>query len=109
MATNATTTIGTLTKNTDPHQKCSSRMPLDKGPIAPPAPANPAQIAIALPRSSGGKTTVMIDSVAGITSAAPTPITERKAMTKAAESANDATIAAVPKMARPVSSAPLRP
>ncbi len=47
----ATTMIGTLTKNTEPHQKCSSRKPLAIGPMAAPAPAMPAQMAMALVRS----------------------------------------------------------
>jgi hypothetical protein len=44
-------TMGTLTKNTEPHQKCWSRNPLMIGPSAPPAPANPAQMAMARARS----------------------------------------------------------
>ncbi len=37
------------------------------------------------------------------------PITERNAMTSTADVAKDATMAAVPKIASPTSSAPLRP
>ena len=70
--------MGTATKKTDPHQKpASRRMPLISGPMAPPAPANPAQMAMALDRSCGGNTTVMIDRVAGMISAAPMPMTAR--------------------------------
>ena len=45
-------TIGRVTMNTEPHQKCSSSRPLVIGPSAPPTPANAAQIAIAFGRSS---------------------------------------------------------
>ena len=76
----ATAMIGTLTKNTEPHEKCSSRKPLATGPTAAPPPEIPAQMAIALPRSCGGKTLVRIDSVAGMTNAAPRPMTARPTM-----------------------------
>ena len=42
-----------------------------------PPPAKPAQMPIALARSSGGKLDVMIDSVTGMIIAAPTPATTR--------------------------------
>ena len=66
--------IGTLTRNTEPYQKCPSSKPLPTGPIAPAAPVVAAQIAIALVRSSGGKTFTRIDSVDGMMNAAPTPM-----------------------------------
>ena len=80
-ATMASTTMGTFTKNTEPHQKCSSMNPLSTGPRAAPAPENPAQMAMARARSWGGKTLARIDRVAGITNAAPKPIRARVAMT----------------------------
>src|SRR2546430_14525603 len=42
-STSRSTIIGTLTRNTDPHQKYSSRTPPSGGPSTPPAgePANP--------------------------------------------------------------------
>ena len=70
-------TTGTLTKNTDPHQKWSSSRPLTIGPMAPPAPANPAQMAMARGRSAGEKTLARMDSVDGITNAAPAPMSAR--------------------------------
>ena len=76
----AAATRGMLTRNTDPHQKCSSRKPLATGPMAAPAPARPAHRAMALARSWGGKTLVRIDSVAGMIRAAPIPMTARRAM-----------------------------
>ena len=77
---------GTLTRNTEPHQKCSSRKPEATGPMAAPPPAMPAQTAMALGRSSGGKTLVRMDSVAGMTKAAARPITARAPMTSVEES-----------------------
>ena len=58
--------IGTLTRNTEPNQKWASSQPLATGPIAPAAPVTPAQMAIALVRSSGGNTLTRIDSVDGM-------------------------------------------
>ena len=56
--------------------------PPTTGPIASASADTPAQVPIALPRSSGGKVTVMIESVAGIMNAAPTPWTARPAISQ---------------------------
>ena len=72
--------IGRLTRNTEPHQKCSSSRPDATGPSAAPLPEMPAQMAIALARSRAGKTLVRIDSVDGMTNAAPMPMIARAAM-----------------------------
>ena len=69
--------IGTLIRKTEPHQKCSSRKPPSNGPRATAPPTAAAQMPMALPRSSGGKITVMIDSVTGSTEAPPMPISAR--------------------------------
>ena len=53
--------MGTFTRKADPHQNFSSRAPVTIGPRAPPAPANPAHMAIALRRSWGGKMVVSSD------------------------------------------------
>ena len=50
------------------------------GPSATPTPAVAVQIAIAFGRSFAGNTLEMIDNVAGMISAAPTPITARLAI-----------------------------
>ena len=50
------------------------------GPNARASADTPAQIPIAVPRWRGGNVAVMIDSVAGFISAAPTPCTVRAAM-----------------------------
>ena len=48
-------------------------------PSTPPPAATPAHVPTALPRSSGGNTVVITDSVTGMTNAAPTPIRMRSA------------------------------
>src|SRR6185312_11402295 len=53
--------------------------PPSTGPIASASADTPAQVPIARPRSSAGKALVMIESVAGIISAAPEPCTARQA------------------------------
>ena len=51
------------------------------GPMATPRPENPAQMAMARPRSRGSRNTlVRIDRVDGMISAPPTPIRQRAAM-----------------------------
>src|ERR1700682_6091803 len=67
-------TTGTLTRNTDPHQKWLSRNPPVTGPRPMPRADTPAQMPMALPRSPGlVKTLVMMDSVAGMMNA-PMPM-----------------------------------
>ncbi len=107
-ATMASTT-GTLTSRVEPHQKPSSSPPVTMGPIEAPAPANPAQTAMARGRSSGGKIDVMSDSVAGMMNAAPMPITARLAISWEALPASPPSREPRPNTARPPSSAPRRP
>jgi hypothetical protein len=107
--TSASTISGTLIRNTDPHQKCSSSRPEATGPIAAPPAATPAHVEIALPRSWAGNTVVRIDSVDGITNAAAAPITTRATITTAADGATVATAAPARNTTRPTCSARLRP
>src|SRR5207237_3520 len=79
------------------------------GPMAPPAPAKPAQMAIARPRSSGGNTAVTVESVAGMTNAAPRPVMPRPTMTSPALPARPLSTAPAAKTPRPLTSASLRP
>src|ERR1035441_2198453 len=75
-----TAAIGTLIRNTDPHQKCVSNRPPTIGPSAMPTPIVPAHRLIARCRSPPSrKMSVMIDSVEGIISAAPMPMLARAA------------------------------
>ena len=69
-----------VTRKIEPHQNCSSSAPDTRMPSVPPAPAKPAQMPTALARSSGGNTLVMVDSVPGMRSAAPRPVSARSAM-----------------------------
>ncbi len=107
--TRAAKAIGTETKNTEPNQKWVSTRPPSSVPMTPPAPANPAHTAIAFGRSCGGKTLVSSDSVDGMMKAAPTPIRQRKSNSTFGLPAWLDSTAALPKIARPTCSAPLRP
>ena len=78
IAISATITIGTLTRKIEPHQKCSSSSPPVIGPMAMARPTLPAQMPMALGCSSRSKTFIRTARVAGITKAAPKPITARK-------------------------------
>ena len=101
--------IGTFTRNTAPHQKCSSRKPDATGPMAAPPPAMPAQTAMALGRSVAGKTLVRIDRVEGITKAAARPMRARATMTSVEEPAKAASTVPTRKRTRPACRVPLRP
>ena len=80
------------------HSGCSSRMPPSTGPRATAAPTAPAHAPMALPRSCGGNTTVMMASVVGRTAAPPTPMSARKAMSMPGVVANAQAADAMPKM-----------
>ncbi len=99
--------IGTLTRNTEPHQKCWSRKPPRIGPIAMPMADTPAHTPIARPRSRASvNMLVMIDNVAGMMNAPPMPMTARAIVSVVVLSAKDAASDAPPKMASPTLSAP---
>ena len=100
---------GTLMRNTEPHQKCSSSRPDVIGPMATPAPDTPAQMAMACVRSCAGKTLVRIDRVDGMMNAAARPMMARPAITCPDESESEAKIAPAMKSTSPNCSAPLRP
>ena len=108
MAISATAAIGTLMRNTAVQLNCSSSQPPLAGPMPTPMPATAAQMPIAFGRSSAGKTLVMIDSVVGMISAPPTPMSALVAMSMLADSAKADASDALPKMARPATSAPRR-
>ena len=105
-----TMTTGTLTRKTEPHQKpACSRAPPVIGPIATAMPVAPAQIPMALPRSAGSKTLVMIDRVAGRTAAPPMPISARIAMSISGDVEYAEASEAAPNRARPSMRMRLRP
>ena len=65
--------IGTLRKKIQLQSMCSVMRPPISGPMASAIADTPAQIPIAIPRWCGGNVAEMIESVAGIMIAAPTP------------------------------------
>ena len=73
-----------LTKKIQLQPMRSVRIPPTIGPIASESAETPAQMPIAVPRCRAGKVAVMIDSVAGFSSAAPTPCTLRAAISEPA-------------------------
>ena len=70
----------TLSAKTDCHDQTSSSSPVISRPAMALPPATPAQTPTARVRCCGGKVPVMVERVAGITSAAPRPSTPRSAM-----------------------------
>ena len=74
---------GTLRKKIDRQETFSTRKPPTTGPMASASALTPAHVPIALPRSCGGKALVMIERVAGIMNAAPTPWAARPATSQA--------------------------
>src|SRR5438552_3321493 len=109
IAMNVRATSGRFTSTAEPHHHRSSSAPDTIGPIAPPAPANPAHTTMARERYSGGKIVVMIESVAGITNAAPLPMTPRPAITWLAPAALPATMPPSPTTTTTLSNGRLRP
>ena len=75
----APTATGRLRKKIARQETSSVSQPPISGPSASAIADTPAQVPIALPRSSGGNALAMIDSVPGIMNAAPTPWTAREA------------------------------
>ena len=69
-------------------------------------PATAAQIPIAFARSSAGKTFVRIDSVVGMISAPPIPISALVAISMLADSANAEASDAPPKITSPADECP---
>src|SRR6185312_4520454 len=108
-ATMPTTAIGTLMRKIEPHQKWSSRKPPTVGPATTPIIATMLQPAIALRCSCGGNTVNTIDSVLGMSSAPPTPMSARQAMSWPGLAAIVASSEPAPKTASPTSSARRRP
>ena len=77
MASTPAAVSGTLIRKTEPHQKWASSSPPTIGPIATPMPTAVAQMPMALARSRGSNTLEMMDSVCGMTAAAPRPMAAR--------------------------------
>jgi hypothetical protein len=88
---------------------CSVITPPSSGPIASAIAETPAQMPIAVPRSRTAKVAEMIESVAGIISAAPMPCTERAAISSVALPARPQKSDERVKMARPMTKIRRRP
>ena len=109
-SSSATATIGTLMRNTEPHQKCSSKNPPVTGPNATAAPETADQTPIDFARSTGSRNTSMrIASVLGNTRAAPIPISPRPMMSCSVVSVNAAHAENTPKRNMPICITILRP
>ncbi len=77
------------------------RKPPSSGPSASASAETPAHVPIARPRSAGGKVFVMIESVAGIISAAPTPWVIRLITSAVVEGARPAVAEEIAKRTTP--------
>ena len=108
-AIRATTTTGTLIRNTDPHQKWSSSAPPTRGPIGKLRKIVEAITAVAFCRSSGANSTGMMASASGMIAAAPRPSTARAAISSPEVTAYAQAAELTPKVASPVISTRLRP
>ena len=94
-ATIAPTAIGTLTMNTDPHQKWSRRNPPASGPRTTPMPMTPDQMPIAMARSRASvNVLVRMLNVAGMMNAAAPPMTARAVTSWPTPPANAAAVEA---------------
>ena len=91
----------TLSAKTERQLQTSSSMPEESRPRTALPPATPAQMLTALVRSAAEKVPVIVDRVAGITSAAPTPSTARRAISSWAPPAVIATADADAEDAEP--------
>ena len=109
VTTTAITAIGTLMRKIDCQETFSTRKPPTTGPIASATALIPAHVPIALPRSSGGKAFVMIERVAGIMNAAPTPCAARPATSHASVCENAMNRLEAPKTATPTRNQRRRP
>jgi hypothetical protein len=109
IATNATTASSADTTNTEPHQNVSSNRPDPSRPSVPPVMANPDQMPTARARCSAGYTLVIVDNVPGMMSAAPTPVTARKASSWFPLSVSADISEPKPNRAVPARRAPRRP
>ena len=86
-ATSATATMGTLMRNTEPHQKLVSSQPPSMGPTGKPSMLADMSTATALGRSASLNSTGSTPMAMGSTTAAPRPSSARAAMSAPAEGA----------------------
>jgi hypothetical protein len=70
--------MGRLTRNTQFHETCCTRMPPSSGPVAGASAVGSTRIADAFTRSAGGKVRISIEVPTGVSSPPPMPWTNRK-------------------------------
>lgn len=99
----------TFSANTEGQDHTCRTSPETSIPRTAAPPATAAQTLTARVRCWLAKVPVMVDRVAGMTSAAPRPITARRPISSPADAAVMATAEAAPKTARPAISASRRP
>ncbi|MDF9812180.1 hypothetical protein M2266_001411 [Streptomyces sp. SPB162] len=106
----STAMTGRLIRKTEPHQKCSSRMPPTTGPTAAPAVEAAPHTPIAKLRSRGSVKRLRISArVDGIKVAPATPIRARAMISVSGVCAYAASTDSPPNAAEPMSSSFLRP
>ena len=87
----------TLTAKAVRQENHSKRTPQHSSPKMALPPATAAHTLTAFARSAGGKVPVIVDKVAGMTNAAPKPMSPRSTISSLAEDAAMATADAPPK------------
>lgn len=108
--TTASTTIGTLTRNTAPHRKCSISSPPRSGPTDTPTLFAAVHRPIATDRSrSSGNTALMRAGVLAMIIAPPTPSADRAAINCPGVTDSAAPADASPNTTNPAISIRLRP
>ena len=109
-ASSSGSSSGTASRNTEPHQKCSSRKPPTMGPSAAPPLKPAAQMAMAVRRSAWSVKMLRInDRVAGISIAPKNPMAARAAMSAPAVGTKAATAEIAAKPVAPIRSRRRRP
>jgi hypothetical protein len=105
----AITARTTLTAKEERQENHSRRTPQHSNPKIALPPATAAQTLTALVRSAGGNVPVIVDRVAGMTKAAPNPMSPRNTISSLAEDTAMATPDAPPKTSSPAMRALRRP
>ncbi len=100
--------MGTLTRKVEPQAWSSSSRPATSGPTAMASPEVAVQAVMARARSPFGKTATSRDSVAGMTTAAPTPMIARAATTSPVSWTRLPITEPPAKITRPATRAPRR-
>jgi hypothetical protein len=104
----ASTPTGTLTRNTQRHDRCASRPP-NGGPSAAAAPPTAAQTLTAIARRAAGNAPSRRASDVGITRAAPTAWSTRKATSNGTDAASAQAAEPTVNTATPVRKTSRRP